>query len=231
MTENKKSSALDHPRASKKHTTEGGKKSDLERIKMFFPFFPPRRHSWGTLAYTHAFAIFGYKNSMPENFRKNIKFLLLLLDFHVFFHVESNRRILNYLPSSVDSCVWMCGVNFCSGKSFWKIPESGSGKLDDKEVLPASHNGAIFHAIESHRTMWEKHGEKGVVGVVCSFFFLLVSVLVVAMRGPREEKCDGGKIKTKFSPNIHLRLKTRFILSHLARRGRENNLSTLIFSH
>lgn len=86
--------------------------------------------------------------------------------------------------------------------------------------------------------MWEKHGEKGVVG--CSFSHLLcVSSAPDAEREMplfKNERVEAGvagrgkegNIKTKcslYAINIHLRLKLLLLLFS------ENNLSTIIFFH
>lgn len=70
--------------------------------------------------------------------------------------------------------------------------------------------------------MWEKHGEKGVVGVVV-FLSLSFNFFIFC--------CVGGEIKTEFSSETFiydLRLAS-FSLIYPLEEG--NNLSTLIFSH
>lgn len=87
-------------KASRPSTRPVFSKKETKRSPENSRFF---QHSWGSHIYTQSNAILvpkkylkRYENSVPEKFRKNIKFLLLLLDFPALWG-WSDRRILNYL--------------------------------------------------------------------------------------------------------------------------------------
>jgi hypothetical protein len=88
----KKSFLLDHPRALKKHTAEEKKRS-RENKNSNIPE--------SSRTYTHALAFTQFSvmkkfHASREIFRKNIKFLLLLLDFRVLFPPFSKREAIGY---------------------------------------------------------------------------------------------------------------------------------------